>query len=140
MKRRILLVDDDRDLVETLTESLETEGYEVISAYDGDQGLEMIKKGKPDLIVLDVMMPNKHGYQLAKELEGSEFANIPLIMLTAVAEHIRETQFSHAEAMECQADDFIGKPVTRSPTLIRPETFLPLSTTSPQPSWPGAIG
>jgi two-component system alkaline phosphatase synthesis response regulator PhoP len=111
MNKRILLVDDDRDLVETLTESLETEGYEVIAAYDGNQGLEMIKKGKPDLIVLDVMMPNKHGYQLAKELEGSEFANIPLIMLTAVAEHIRETRFSHQEAMECQADDFISKPV-----------------------------
>ncbi len=111
MAKRILLVDDDRDMVETLTESLQAEGFEVLAAYDGVQCMDMVKRGKPDLIVLDVMMPNKHGYQAAKELEGDEFSHIPLIMLTGVAEHLRETKYSHAQALECQADDFISKPL-----------------------------
>jgi len=111
MGQRILVVDDDRDLVESLGEALGLEGYEVISAYDGVQAWEMIRKGKPDLIVLDVMMPEKHGYQVANELAESEFNSIPVIMLTGVAEHIHDTNFSHAQALECPADEFIGKPV-----------------------------
>jgi len=111
MGKKILLVDDDHDLVETLAEALEAEGYNVVYAYDGVQGWEKIKSEKPALIVLDVMMPNKHGYQLAKDLENSDYCSTPLIMLTGVAEHIKETSYSHAQAMECQADDFISKPV-----------------------------
>jgi len=111
MGKRILVVDDDRDLVETLTESLEAEGFEVLAAHDGVECWDLIKRGKPDLIVLDVMMPNKHGYQVAKELENSEYSGIPLVMLTGVADHIRETNYNHAQALECQADDFISKPL-----------------------------
>lgn len=111
MSRRILVVDDDRDHVETLSEALTAEGFEVICGYDGNQCLEMIRKGKPDLVILDVMMPNKHGYQVAKELEGSEYERIPLIMLSAVAENVSKTKYSHAQALECMADDFLSKPV-----------------------------
>lgn len=110
MSKRILIVDDDRDLVQTLHETLTMEGFEAITANDGEQGLEMVARGKPDLIILDVMMPNKHGYQVAKELEAGG-NSIPVIMLTGVAEQMRGTSFSHAQALECQADDFISKPL-----------------------------
>jgi DNA-binding response OmpR family regulator len=111
MAKRILVVDDDRDLVQTLHDTLTMEGFEVISAYDGVEGLAMIKKGKPDLVILDVMMPNKHGYQMAKDLAQSEHSGIPVIMLTGVAEQLRGTNFSHAQALDCPADDFISKPL-----------------------------
>ena len=111
MSKRILLVDDDRDLVETMSEALEAAGYQVICAYDGVEAWDLIKRGKPDLIVLDVMMPNKHGYQVAEELEQSEYSHLPLIMLTAVAEHMKDTNFSRSQRLPCQADEFIGKPV-----------------------------
>jgi DNA-binding response OmpR family regulator len=110
MGKRILVVDDDRDLVQTMQETLTLEGFEVITANDGEEGMEMAARGKPDLIILDVMMPNKHGYQVAKEL--AEAGNsVPVIMLTGVAEQMRGTNFSHAQALECPADDFISKPL-----------------------------
>jgi DNA-binding response OmpR family regulator len=110
MGKRILLVDDDRDLAQSLAEALELEGFEVITASDGVEGEAMIEKGRPDLIVLDVMMPNKHGYEVAKDLEAGG-SSVPVIMLTGVAEHLRGTNFSHAQALDCPADDFISKPV-----------------------------
>jgi len=110
MGKRVLLVDDDHDLVDTMAEALEPQGYVVLKAYDGEQGWAMIKEHRPDLIVLDVMMPKKHGYQVAEELKGSEFSEIPVIMLTAVASHVSDTTFSHAQGKALDADDYISKP------------------------------
>jgi two-component system alkaline phosphatase synthesis response regulator PhoP len=118
MGRKILVVDDDRDLVESLGEALEMEGFNVVKAYDGVQCWDKIKGAKPDLIVLDVMMPNKDGYKVAEELAQSEYSNIPLIMLTGVSEHMRDTNFSRAQGLSCEADDYLPKPV-KAADLIR---------------------
>jgi DNA-binding response OmpR family regulator len=111
MKSRILLVDDDRDLAETAAEALEAEGFEVITAFDADQGFEMVRRGRPDLIVLDVMMPGRCGFELANELGQTEFASIPVIMLSAVAGPLRDAAKARLGGMECRADAFIGKPL-----------------------------
>lgn len=111
-KKYILIVDDDPDLVETVSMLLESKGHEVGKAYDGIEGEESIKKRHPDVLVLDVMMPRKNGYQLCKELKANPATRgIPVVLLTAVGEAVPTTTYSHAEGMALEAEDFIPKPV-----------------------------
>jgi len=108
----ILVVDDDPDLVETVGMMLESRGFEVGRAYDGIEGEEAIKERKPDLIILDIMMPRKDGYVLCSELKGNpETADIPVVLLTAVGEAVPTTTYSHADGMATEADDYIAKPI-----------------------------
>ena len=112
MPKRILIVDDDPDLVEAVSMLLEAEGMTPIAAYGGVEGLEKAGTESPDLIVLDVMMPDKDGYAVAKELsKNDELSGIPVIMLTAVVDHIGTTHYSHASGKDLVADDFFQKPV-----------------------------
>jgi len=84
---KVLIVDDEKDIVEVLKARLENIGLEALSASDGAQGMEMVKSNKPDLIILDVMMPNLNGYEFVREIKGiEEFRNIPIIVLTAKEE------------------------------------------------------
>ena len=112
MSKRILIVDDDPDLVEAVSMLLESVDMLPIAAYGGKEGLEKAKTESPDLVVLDVMMPDMDGYAVAKELAAdSALANIPVIMLTAVQDHIGTTHYSHASGKELVADDYFQKPV-----------------------------
>ncbi len=87
MAKRILLVDDERDLVFYTKLFLEEQGYEVLTAYDGAQALEVLEEERPDLIILDVVMPRVSGWDVMRELrEDPEKADIPILMLTARAE------------------------------------------------------
>jgi two-component system alkaline phosphatase synthesis response regulator PhoP len=109
---RILVIDDDPDLVESLTKLLEDKNHEVIQAYGGEEGLEKTKQEKPDAIILDVMMPDKDGYQVCKELKADpEYSDIPILLLTAVASKISSTTYTHRMGMETEADDYVDKPV-----------------------------
>jgi DNA-binding response OmpR family regulator len=111
-KKYVLIVDDDPDMVETVGMMLESKGYEVGKAYDGIEGDEAIKKRRPDLVVLDVMMPRKDGYTLCAELKkDSATREIPVILLTAVGEAVPTTTYTHADGMSTEADDYIPKPV-----------------------------
>ncbi len=117
-KKYVLIVDDDPDLVETVGMMLEAKGYEVGKAYDGVEGEESIKKRRPDVLVLDVMMPRKNGYVLCAELKkNKETRDIPVILLTAVGEAVRTTTYSHANGKATEAEDYIPKPVD-TPVLI----------------------
>ncbi|MBE9534180.1 MAG: response regulator [Proteobacteria bacterium] len=117
-KKYVLIVDDDPDLVETVCMMLEDKGYEVGKAYDGVEGEEAIKERHPDLLVLDVMMPRKDGYQLCAELKAdSATKDIPVILLTAVGEAVPTTSYTHAQGMSTEAEEYIPKPVD-SKTLV----------------------
>ena len=117
-KKYLLIVDDDPDMVETVGMMLESKGYEIGKAYDGIEGEESIKQRRPDLVVLDVMMPRKNGYILCAELkQNKETRDIPIILLTAVGEAVPTTSYSHADGMATEADDYIAKPVD-SETLV----------------------
>lgn len=108
----ILVVDDDPDLVETVAMMLESKGCEIGRAYDGVEGQESIRQRIPDLIILDVMMPRKDGYQLCSELKADEATrSIPIVLLTAVGEAVPTTSYTHADGMSTEADDYIAKPI-----------------------------
>lgn len=121
----VLIVDDDPDLVETVSMILESKGYEVGKAYDGIEGEAAIKKRRPDVVVLDVMMPRKSGYQLCKELKAdASTKDIPVVLLTAVGEAVPTTTYSHAEGMATEAEDFIPKPVDAATLVEAVERLL----------------
>lgn len=108
----ILVVDDDPDLVETVAMMLESKGFEVGRAYDGIEGEESVKERRPDLVVLDIMMPRKDGYVLCAELKSNEKTrDIPVILLTAVGEAVPTTTYTHRDGMSTEADEYIAKPV-----------------------------
>lgn len=111
-KEYILIVDDDPDFVETVSMLLENKGYEVGKAYDAFEGEASIKKRRPDLLVLDVMMPKKSGYEFCKELKANTWTkDIPIMLLTAVGEAVPTTTYSHYEGMTTEAEDYVAKPV-----------------------------
>jgi len=111
-KKYVLVVDDDPDLVETVGMMLESKGCEVGRAYDGVEAEESIKMRRPDLIVLDVMMPRKDGYVLCAELKAdAKTRDIPVVLLTAVGEAVPTTRYSHADGMSTEADDYVPKPI-----------------------------
>jgi DNA-binding response OmpR family regulator len=111
-EKYILVVDDDPDLVETVAMMLESKGCEVGKAYDGIEGEESIKERRPDLIILDIMMPRKDGYVLCAELKANEDTrDIPIILLTAVGEAVPSTKYTHADGMATEADEYIPKPI-----------------------------
>ena len=111
-QKYILVVDDDPDLVETVAMMLESKGCEVGRAYDGLEGEEAIRERRPDLVILDIMMPRKDGYVLCAELKADEETrDIPVILLTAVGEAVPSTRYSHADGMATEADEYIPKPI-----------------------------
>jgi len=111
-KKFILVVDDDPDLVESVSMKLESENFEVEKAYDGVEALEKIKEKQPDLVLLDVMMPNKNGYELCEELKGdAQYKGIVVVLLTAVGDAVTSTNYTHIDGKTNMADDFIPKPI-----------------------------
>ncbi len=111
-KKYILVVDDDPDLVETVAMMLESKECEVGRAYDGIEAEESIKERRPDLVILDIMMPRKDGYVLCAELKADQGTrDIPVILLTAVGEAVPSTTYSHADGMATEADEYIPKPI-----------------------------
>ncbi len=112
-KKRILVVDDEPDFASIVQGNLEKEGFEVEVAYNGVEGLEKVHANPPDAIVLDVMMPEKDGYEMCADLKGDEkYSDIPIVLLTAVASHVTSTRYSHADGMSTEADDYIAKPAS----------------------------
>ncbi|MFZ0132275.1 MAG: response regulator [Desulfobacterales bacterium] len=113
LQKRILVVDDEPDFASIVQGNLEKEGFEVDVAYNGVEGLQKVQSNPPDAIVLDVMMPEKDGYVVCKELKGDDkYCNIPIILLTAVASHVTSTRYTHREGMSTEADDYIAKPAS----------------------------
>jgi two-component system alkaline phosphatase synthesis response regulator PhoP len=125
MAKKILLIDDDPDLVNAVRMILESKNYNVAAAFGGVEGLEKAKTENPDLIVLDVMMPDKDGYTVCKELKSDpRLRRIPVILLTAVVSHISTTRFTQQMGMETEADDYMDKPVEPDVLVKRIETLL----------------
>jgi two-component system alkaline phosphatase synthesis response regulator PhoP len=125
MAKKILLVDDDPDFLEAVSLILKPKKFDVVTAYDGIEGLKKAKSEKPDLIVLDVMMPEKDGYAVCKELKSSpQMSHIPVLLLTAVASHVPTTRYTQEMGLETEADDYLDKPVEPEVLVKRIEALL----------------
>lgn len=124
-KAKILMVDDDPDFVEAIKIMLENKSYQVVTACNGQEGKEKVEQEKPDLIILDVMMPKKHGFELCKELKKNpDFAQIPVLLLTAVGENIPTSTYSVQMGLDTEADDYLEKPVEPDVLIARVEELL----------------
>lgn len=122
MKKKILLVDDDPVIQETLSLYLSLEDYEVISAFDGKEALEKFESEKPTLIILDMMMPFMSGNDVCREIRKT--SNVPIIMLTAKSEEIDKIL-----GLELGADDYMTKPFSMRELVARINTILRRSAT-----------
>lgn len=110
--KKILIADDEPDILEIISFNLRNEGYETHTARDGNEALEVARQVKPDLIILDVMMPNKNGMEVCRILRGQQdFQQTLIIFLTALNDEL-----SHVKGLEYGADDYLTKPV--SPKIL----------------------
>jgi DNA-binding response OmpR family regulator len=117
MPSRILIIEDEKDIVRLLKYNLEKEGYAALAAYDGEAGLELAKKEKPDLIILDLMLPKLDGMQVCRAIRQE--SQVPIIMLTAKKEEI-----DRILGLELGADDYVTKPFSVRELLARIKTIL----------------
>lgn len=119
-KKRILVVDDERDLVDLISMNLQRHGYDVLTANDGKMGLELARKQGPDLILLDLMMPGLNGQEVATRLKGDpQTATLPILMLTARGE---ETDI--VVGLSLGADDYVTKPFSMKVLMARVAAVL----------------
>ncbi len=118
--KKILIVDDEPDILEFLQYNLKKEGFVVVAAQDGLQGLAAAEQHKPDLILLDIMMPEMDGVELCRQLrEKKEFQDTPIAFLTA-----RDEDFSQITALDVGGDDYITKPIKPRVLLSRINALL----------------
>ncbi|MHC4142705.1 MAG: response regulator [Planctomycetota bacterium] len=126
MPKQILVIDDDHNAVKYLSTLLSEHGYDPVPAYDGAEGLQKIKQAKPDLIVLDVMMPKKSGFVLFKQLkQDNEYRDIPIVMLTGVAGMIENADGQFDKRYD-SLREFLKKKIDdmREEGLVKPDLFL----------------
>jgi DNA-binding response OmpR family regulator len=119
MKEKILLVDDDPDILDAISMILESQGYQVVTARDGVEGLANLKAEKPDLMILDLLMPNMDGFAVCKELQDPRWAkyrDIPILILTSVREEASRRRYELETGLELDVDDYVEKPV--SPDIL----------------------
>jgi two-component system alkaline phosphatase synthesis response regulator PhoP len=125
MAKKILLVDDDVDFVESTRTVLESKPYQVVVAYEGDEGLRKARVEKPDLILLDIIMPVKDGFTAAEQLKKDpELSKIPTLMLTSYSARRSETSIPVSRGFTLEADDYIDKPIRPEELLATVEKYL----------------
>ena len=127
MQQKILVVDDDPDILDALSMILESRGYQVVSAHDGVEGLANLKAEMPDLMVLDLLMPKMDGFAVLKELQDprwSKYGNIPVLILTSVREEASRRRYELETGLELGVDDYVEKPVPPEVLLERVDKLL----------------
>lgn len=115
---RILLVEDEPSLIFTLKDTLESEGYQVIVSEDGEQAVGLAQEHKPDILILDIMLPGKNGYEICQEIRSLKFT-FPIIMLTA-----KDQELDKVKGLDIGADDYITKPFGVKELLARIQARL----------------
>ena len=120
MSKRILIADDETDIVETLQFMLEVEGFECLTAYNGEDALNLAKREMPDLLILDVMMPTINGYKVCRLLKfDAKYKNIPILMVTA-----RSQEEDKMIGEETGADEYITKPFEINDVVEKVKKYL----------------
>jgi phosphate regulon transcriptional regulator PhoB len=118
--KRILIIEDDKDIVELVRYNLTTEGFQVHAAFDGSSGLNTLKKTPPDLLLLDLMLPKLSGLEICREIRRDDSLNrFPILMLTA-----RGEEADRVVGLEMGADDYVTKPFSPRELLARVKALL----------------
>ena len=117
MAKKIVVVDDEKPIADILKFNLEKEGYDVLTANDGDEALELILKEVPDLVLLDIMLPGKDGMEICREVRKSH--DMPIIMLTA-----KDDEIDKVLGLELGADDYVTKPFSTRELIARVKANL----------------
>ena len=125
MAKKILIVEDEKNIVDILSFNLTPEGYTALEAYDGEAGLQLALEQDPDLILLDLMLPRKNGFDVCRDIR-TEGRTTPIIMLTA-----REEETDKVLGLELGADDYITKPFSMRELLARVKANIRRSTMAP---------
>ena len=127
-QKKILVVDDEPNMVAAVESILKGKLYNVVTASDGEEGLRKVAEEKPDLIILDVIMPGKHGFQVCKDLKTDpkyeSFSRIPVLMLTVYPDEREKMHLSRREGMTMEAEDYIHKPFDPDELLERVERLI----------------
>ena len=131
MERKVLIVDDERSIVDILKYNIEKDGTKAICAYDGKEGLRLARTEDPDVILLDVMLPEMDGFEVCRTLRA-EGNNVPIIMITA-----REEETDKVSGLDLGADDYITKPFSMRELLARVRTNMRRAA-SMLPAQPGS--
>jgi two-component system alkaline phosphatase synthesis response regulator PhoP len=119
-KKNILVVDDERDLLDLIEYNLQKEGFDVLKAEDGQEGIEAARKHQPDLILLDIMMPKMDGLEVVERIrDDSQLKRIPVIFLTA-----RGDEKTEVEGLDKGGDDYITKPISTTKLISRIKAVL----------------
>jgi two-component system response regulator RpaA len=125
-KAKIMLVEDNPDEAQLVKMDLEGEGYEVVCACNGKEGLEKLDDVRPDLIVLDVMMPEMDGFTFCSKLRAMPaHQDLPVVLLTGVAEHIHDSRYPLDGVMRAEAEEYLEKPVKSEELLETITNLLP---------------
>jgi len=112
MSKKILVVDDEKPIADILQFNLKKEGYQVVCAYNGDEALKKVEEDQPDLMLLDIMLPNKDGMEVCREIRKKY--NFPIIMLTA-----KDSEIDKVLGLELGADDYVTKPFSTRELIAR---------------------
>jgi len=119
-KQTILVVDDEQDLLDLIEYNLKKEGFDVLKAEDGEEGIEVARESSPDLVLLDIMMPNMDGLEVVEVMRGDEdLKRIPIIFLTA-----RGDEKTEVEGLNKGGDDYITKPISTTKLISRIKAVL----------------
>jgi DNA-binding response OmpR family regulator len=126
-EKKILVVDDDPDILDAVTWILESRGYQVVTARDGLDGLATLKSENPDMVILDLLMPKMDGFALFKELQNpnwSKYRNIPVLILSSVREEASRRRYELETGRELAVDDYVEKPMDPNVLLERVEKLF----------------
>ena len=123
---RLVLVDDDANLRHTLGYALRQEGFEVFAAEDGERGLEAFRQNRPDIVLLDVMLPTLDGFEVCRRIRRE--SEVPILMLTA-----RDTELDKVVGLELGADDYLAKPFSTRELVARVRALLRRTRQTPAP-------
>ena len=127
MSQRILVVDDDKEIARLLRAYLEQAGFQVLVAYDGETALHAVRRERPDLIVLDLMLPDRDGWEITRLVRGDPtVASTPIVMLTA-----RVEDTDKVVGLELGADDYVTKPFNPQVVIARVRAVLRRATAEP---------
>ena len=127
MQGKILVVDDDPDILDAVTMILESQGYEVVTARDGVEGLAALKAENPDLMILDLLMPKMDGFAVCKELQDSRWSkhkDIAILILTSVREEASRRRYGLETGLDLDVDDYVEKPMSPDVLLRRVSTLI----------------